>query len=264
MWHREGVEVNGPSDAAWRLTLTGRTTYTGANQTRAMQRSKVTGRTTGRITLVVCIAIAVFAAWKLGLFDLTSRERLTDIVGRVQAVGFLKLAFVGVYALTSAIGVPASALTLAGGALFGVTRGLALNWLGAMAGALLAFQGTRLLSGPASEWLRSRVGDRLTGLASSGGFASLLSLRAIPVVPFALLNVGSALFGMKLRVYLAATALGILPITIVYTVLATSLMAGVEGSGRRALVSATISGLAVIALSFAPALIRRHGRQGTR
>src|SRR5207244_7048283 len=102
-WHPERVEVNGPRDAACRLTLTGRTTYTGGEPDESDATFKVTGRTAVRVTLVVCIAIAVFAAWKLGLFDLTSRERLRDMVGRVQAVGFLKPAFVGVYALTSAI-----------------------------------------------------------------------------------------------------------------------------------------------------------------
>src|SRR5580704_13596182 len=122
---------------------------------------KLTNRAAVRIALVACVAIVVFWAWRLGLFDLTTRERVNDAIVRVQSVRFLVPVFVCVYALTSAIGVPASALTLAGGVLFGVTRGIALNWLGEMAGALLAFLVTRALSGPAIDWVRMRLGDRL-------------------------------------------------------------------------------------------------------
>jgi hypothetical protein len=47
-----------------------------------------------------------------------------------------------------------------------------------------------------------------------------------------------------------------LPITIIYTVSASQLVAGVQGSGRRALLIAMVGAVVVVALSFAPSIVR--------
>jgi uncharacterized membrane protein YdjX (TVP38/TMEM64 family) len=140
-----------------------------------------------------------------------------------------------------------------------VAWGLALNWTGELLAALLAFgaaRATRLRKGT-----RTIVGDETaTTLAAARATRTLFRLRLIPVAPFALLNVGAALSGMRWRDFVTATALGILPITIIYTVLASELVEGVEGSGTRALLIASISGAVLIAVSLLPAAIRRLRR----
>ena len=50
----------------------------------------------------------------------------------------------------------------------------------------------------------------------SRGPAERRSLRLIPLVPFNVINFGSGLTGVRLRDYVLATALGILPGTAVY------------------------------------------------
>jgi uncharacterized membrane protein YdjX (TVP38/TMEM64 family) len=84
----------------------------------------------------------------------------------------------------------------------------------------------------------------------------------LPVAPFSLLNVGAALSGMRWRDFVFATALGIVPITVIYTVLASALVAGVEGSGVRALTTAAISAAVLIGVSLLPVALRT--RRGTR
>ncbi len=60
---------------------------------------------------------------------------------------------------------------------------------------------------------------------------------------------------MSWRSYALATGAGIVPITVIYTMFSSSLIAGVEGSGTRALVTALISAGAIIALTV---IVRRR------
>ena len=99
--------------------------------------------------------------------------------------------------------------------------------------------------------------QKLDGLVERGGFANIFRLRLLPVVPFNLLSFAAGLAGVPLRAYLLGTALGIVPGTIVYTYFADSLIGGAEGASRAALVRVGIAATLLLALSFAPALVRR-------
>jgi uncharacterized membrane protein YdjX (TVP38/TMEM64 family) len=80
----------------------------------------------------------------------------------------------------------------------------------------------------------------------------LFRLRVVPVVPFSLLNVASALSGMPAPAYAIATGAGLVPIIIIYTAIASSVVSGVEGSGARGLVFALLSAVVIIGLTLAP------------
>ena len=207
------------------------------------------------VAAILAIASIVLLAWRLGLFQLGDRQRLAEAIARVRGLSAAKAIFVGAYAIATAIGVPASPFTLAGGVLFGAWWGLALNWSGAMLGASLGYA---LASGLGGSLFRGPATGRraqLAALGGAGGAWLLFRLRAIPVVPFALLNVASALVKMSWRRYLVATAAGIVPVTVVYTLFAASAAAGAAGGGHRALVAALATGAAVVALSFVPRLL---------
>jgi hypothetical protein len=78
-------------------------------------------------------------------------------------------------------------------------------------------------------------------------------------VPFNALNFGAGLAGVRLSAYVAATAIGILPGTSVYTYFADSLLAGTEGARETAFTRVAIAGIMLLALSYAPALAKRAG-----
>lgn len=203
-----------------------------------------------RLLALVAVIALIVLAWKAGLFSLHDMRRLRAAIETIRATPALPLVFVISYIVLSCIGVPASPLTLAGGALFGTTRGMVFNWLGAFGGAMLAFSLVRAMSRGAST--RFMRGDRLaTRLLGAGAPMLLFRLRLVPVAPFALLNVGAAMSSMSWRQYAIATALGIVPITVIYTLFAASLIAGVEGSGTRAMAIALISAAAIIGVTLA-------------
>ena len=225
----------------------------------ASPRSRGAGlRRLGLFLLVV--AIASVAAWRFGLFELTNRETLAAALEKARSVPYLPLFFVVSYAVAVTFGLPATAFTLAGGALFGFGAGLLLNWLGATIGAVLAYSFAGALCGEDCRGLLGRRAESLEQLALTHGFLGTLRLRLIPAVPFTLLNYGAALAGVRRRDYVLATAIGIIPGAAVYTYFAESLVQGVEGAGRQALVNVSIAGALLILLSFIPTLAQRLAR----
>ncbi len=110
--------------------------------------------------------------------------------------------------------------------------------------------------------LRGLLGHRLGSLdqlTEQSGFAWLLRLRLIPVVPFNLLNFASGLTALRWRSFAVATAVGILPGTLVYTFFADAILEGSREATRGAFVRVAIAGGLLVLLSFAPALARRLG-----
>jgi uncharacterized membrane protein YdjX (TVP38/TMEM64 family) len=207
--------------------------------------------------LVAILAAAGYTAYRLGVFELGDPKRLGDVIRRARDVPALPVLFVLAYVIATVFGIPGTVFTLAGGAIFGIVLGSILNWAGATLGAVGAYALARRLGSDAVRDLLGRRATVLDALTSKAGFATLFRLRLIPVVPFNGLNFAAGLVPVPFRTYVVATALGIIPGTVVYTYFADSLVAGVTGARDRALVHVAIAGALLIALSFVPALARR-------
>ncbi|ATR22455.1 putative membrane spanning protein [Roseomonas mucosa] len=126
------------------------------------------------------------------------------------------LIYVAAYAFCTACLVPGTILTLAGGFLFGRWLGAGLAVTAATLGGSLLFLIVRSALEPLVHRQIGPLVERLRPALEQDGFWYLLSLRFMPVVPFWLGNVAPAMVGMRLPVFAAATALGILPATLVY------------------------------------------------
>lgn len=117
-----------------------------------------------------------------------------------------------IYVAAVTLSLPASAfLTAIGGYLFGWPLGGITANLAATLGAANIFLIARSSLG---RPLLERAGSRIQSLAAGfrkQSFLYLLSLRLIPVVPFWLTNLAAAFFGMRLRPFVFATQLGMLP-----------------------------------------------------
>ncbi|WP_461030894.1 TVP38/TMEM64 family protein, partial [Streptomyces sparsus] len=132
--------------------------------------------------------------------------------------------FALVFALAQAAFVPGSVLTASAGLLFGVALGSAAVLVGATAGAALCFWLARWLGRPAV--VRFAGSGRLADLddrIARRGFAAVLVLRLVPVLPFAMVNYGAGVTAVRFVPYLAATVLGTAPATVAYAGLGGSL-----------------------------------------
>jgi len=150
-------------------------------------------------------------------------------------------------------------LTVAGGALFGLGRGVALCVGGFVLGATGAFLLARHAFGRA---LQQRHAERFRGFneeLARHGVHYLLALRVIPAMPFFLTNYLAGLTRLRTRTFVWTTAAGMLPGTVAYC-FAGSEIAGVDAPGQllSPRVAASLALVGVLALL--PPLWR-HGRR---
>ena len=126
------------------------------------------------------------------------------------------LSFV-IYAAAVAISIPGAAiLSIAAGFLYGLVYGSLLVVLAATLGASIIYWIVRMGVG---NFLIQRAGPALQKLRdgfNQDAFNYLLVLRLIPVAPFWLLNIASAVMGLSFRHFVLATFLGIIPGSIVF------------------------------------------------
>jgi uncharacterized membrane protein YdjX (TVP38/TMEM64 family)/rhodanese-related sulfurtransferase len=164
------------------------------------------------------------------------------------------LMFILIYALAAVLFLPGSALTLAGGALFGPVLGTFYNLTGATLGATLAFLIARYL---AADWVTNKTGGRVKQLINGvegEGWRFVAFVRLVPLFPFNLLNYALGLTRLRLLHYILATSLFMLPGTIAFTYLGYAgreAVAGGEGMIQKGLLALAL--LAVVA--FLPRLI---------
>ncbi len=224
------------------------------------------GGTGGLIRLVALAAILLgaFAVVRLTpLGDYFTREGALAGIEALRGSSWAPLVFIAVYSTATALAVPGTVLTLAGGALFGTALGTLFNWIGANIGANIAYWMSRKLG---RDGVQRLLGHRAAGLdrvTRDHGFKGLLTLRLIPLVPFNALNFGSGLTGISGRSYALATAVGILPGTAVYTFFADSLLQGSQEASREAWIRVLVAGLLLVALSLLPTMYKRFRKVPT-
>jgi uncharacterized membrane protein YdjX (TVP38/TMEM64 family) len=211
------------------------------------------------LLLVVIVAAGWLAMRATPLREYVESGRLSALIVALRQAWWAPFAFVAGYALAVTFGFSGLVLTLAGGAVFGFWWGALLNTLGANLGATGAFWLARVLG---RDGLQALLGGRLAGIdriTHQSGFAWLLRLRLIPIVPFNLLNFASGLTAIPWRTFALATALGILPGALVYTFFADAILSGSQQATRDAYVRVAIAGVLLVLLSFVPTLAKRSG-----
>ncbi|UBF29366.1 TVP38/TMEM64 family protein [Kovacikia minuta CCNUW1] len=139
----------------------------------------------------------------------------------VQNLGAIgTIAFIAIYVLATILFIPASFLTLGGGALFGVVWGTVFVFVGASVGATLAFLIGRYL---AQGWVIKQIegNDKLSAINAAiarEGFKIVLLTRLSPIFPFNLLNYALSITQVSLKDYLYGF-IGMVPGTVLYVYL---------------------------------------------
>lgn len=122
-----------------------------------------------------------------------------------------------IYILATALSVPgAAALTLGGGALFGLVLGTLIVSFASTIGATLACFVSRFIL---RDWVQNKFGEKLItinkGIEEEGAFY-LFTMRLIPIFPFFVINLVMGLTKMPLFTYYWVSQVGMLAGTIVY------------------------------------------------
>ncbi|MBU7599159.1 TVP38/TMEM64 family protein [Streptomyces sp. P38-E01] len=173
-----------------------------------------------RLAFLVALLLALGSWVALGGGDL-----LRDVRQWVDSLGMWgPVVFAVVYALAVTALLPGSVLTASAGVLFGLPVGAGAVLVGATVGAALSFGLARWLGRPVvARYAGSGRLARLDAFLTRRGFVAVLLVRLVPLFPFSVINYGAGVAGVRFSSYVTATALGIIPGTVVYTGLGGSL-----------------------------------------
>jgi uncharacterized membrane protein YdjX (TVP38/TMEM64 family) len=170
--------------------------------------------------LVLGAGLVAFFALGLGeyLSFETLRQNRTWLLQQVEAsAARAALAYMGVYILVVAFSLPGGAImTITGGFLFGQWLGTAYVIVAATIGASVVFLAARTALG---DLLRGRAGPFLQKMEAGfreDALSYMLVLRLVPAFPFFIVNLVPAFLGVRLRDFVIATIVGIIPATFVY------------------------------------------------
>jgi uncharacterized membrane protein YdjX (TVP38/TMEM64 family) len=140
---------------------------------------------------------------------------LGAVRGSVGELGALApLVYVGIYALVTVLLLPGTPFTILAGVLFGPVVGSVVALVGATLGATLSFLVGRAIGRSAVEQVSGRRVQAIDAFVAERGFASMLVVRLVPLFPFNVVNLVSGVTAVGFRDYVLATALGIVPGTV--------------------------------------------------
>jgi uncharacterized membrane protein YdjX (TVP38/TMEM64 family) len=125
--------------------------------------------------------------------------------------------YILVYAAATTFMVPGSALTIAGGFLFGLVLGTPATVIGATIGASILFFASKTSIGAVLRDVAGPFIEKMRAGFAENPVSYMFALRLIPVFPFAAVNIAPGLLGAKYRDYLLTTFFGIMPGTLAYT-----------------------------------------------
>lgn len=183
-----------------------------------------------RLSLFVALLLSGFALFRLTPYgEMLSEEGMVSLATQLRGVWWSPLILIGLYTIMAVLGLPTGPL-LMGGAVFGVLYGSLYNMVGLLMGAVLSYQVARILGRDFVVQVTGKRLQRAERLLEQHGFWPMVQTRFMPI-PFAVVNFGAALAGVRPPLFLSATVVGLIPSTLIHTYFIAELFA-TRGSSR--------------------------------
>ena len=182
---------------------------------------------------IVLFLVGAALALAFTLFDVRGALRTAlDAIGRLGPWG--PALFVLIYILATVLFLPGSVLTLGAGAVFGVVWGSLYVSVASTLGATAAFLVGRYL---ARNWVAKKIEGNgsfaaIDRAVAEEGWKIVGLTRLSPIFPFALLNYAFGLTRVKLRDYILASWIGMMPGTVMYVYLGSLARVGASGEKK--------------------------------
>ncbi|RWZ52198.1 TVP38/TMEM64 family protein [Halobacillus fulvus] len=180
-----------------------------------------------RKTWIRFILITLFLSTAVYFVHFRWAISATDLRTFILSFGMLSpLVFFIMYGLGPVIFFPSSILSITAGLTYGLWPGFLYIWIGALGASLSGyglayFFGESILKLNQSEKVR-----KIRSQIEVRGFIYVLVLRLIPLVGFHVLSYSAGIVKVKLRDYMGATALGIIPAAFAYGLVGSSFHSG--------------------------------------
>jgi uncharacterized membrane protein YdjX (TVP38/TMEM64 family) len=171
-----------------------------------------------KFALLAAILIVAFLVFRYTpLHEYLTRERMIALMEDLRSAWWAPLALIGLYVVLSPTGLPVSPLIWAGGIVFGIWWGWFYNFIGCLLGASASYLLARTLG---RDLILHLAPDallmRAEALLEKHGFWAVVRSRFLPI-PFAVINFGAAMAGVRWPTFVTATAIGLFPSLFIWT-----------------------------------------------
>jgi len=188
-----------------------------------MQEKTIKNKDLKRFIPILLISIGAGAFFYFGLhkylsFSAIAENRIVLVEWAGENKFLAILSYMAGYALVVALSLPGAVwLSLGGAFIFGIWVNSVATVISATIGATIIFLAARSAF---ADMARAKAGGTIAKLEdgfNKNAFNYLLFLRLVPAFPFWLVNIVPALLGVRLRTYVVATFIGIIPGTVVFS-----------------------------------------------
>ena len=212
-------------------------------------------RTLMRVVVAVLLAAAVAAIYLSPAREHLTRENVRLFVEHLRGVWYGPVIFIVTFLLACVFALPASIFVLAAGFIWGWLLGGVYSIVGGILGAIASFYVGRFVGAGMLEKF-GRVGRAVAKQVDHATFRSLVAMRFIPGIPFAVLNYGAGVAGVRIRDFIPSTLVGITPPMFVFAYCADALFNGSMSEGDAA-IRLTIVCVLMLAITVLPVLVKK-------
>ena len=182
---------------------------------------------------MLVLFFALFLAWHYTpLADIASAEQMAKWARGLRQNVWAALLVAAIFTPAAFIMFPRPLLTLFAVLVFGPWRGFAVAMSGIVGSALATYLVGRKLPERTLQKLAGKKLGRASEAIRQRGFASVLAVTIAPVAPFPVVGMAAGAVRIKLRHYVPATMLGMLPGTLATTVFAHQIESALEHPER--------------------------------
>ncbi len=210
------------------------------------------------VSFVLFGGVGIVFVFGAQLFGVDSESTLEGWLGAARGPWSLPVA-VAAFAALAFVGTPQIVLIAAAVVAFGPGLGSAYSWIGTMVSALVGFQLGRAAGAQALEKVSGEGVRRFMRLVGKNGFLASLIVRLVPSAPFIVVNMAAGVTPMRLRDFVAGTAIGIVPKIVLTAFAGASIARLMRGDlGRDALLLLVIATVWLVIGWFARGWLRRR------
>ncbi|MBA2176760.1 TVP38/TMEM64 family protein [Halobacillus locisalis] len=191
------------------------------------------------VRALVFLAVFIAIVWFVRRHIDVSTEGIRDYILSFGIYG--PLLFMGIYAIGPIIAFPTSVLSLAAAFAYGFWPGILYIVIGATAASVTGYIMGRFFGDSVLKFQESEWAQKIYPRMKEQGFLYVFVLRLIPIVGFDILSYLAGMTRVKLKSFVPATVIGMLPGSIAYSLVGSSL-----ASGDRTLIFVALAVLALL------------------
>ncbi|MEX2495839.1 MAG: VTT domain-containing protein [Woeseia sp.] len=173
-----------------------------------------------RLASVAIVLLGMVLAWNFTpLAELADPDALVTALEGLRGNWWIYPVILGLYMLGGLVLFPVTVLIAVTGLLLGPLSGWFWAMVGCLASAWIGYGAGRWLGGTSVQHISGRAFWAVSAALRNRGMIAVAALRMVPVAPFTVVNLAIGAAGVRARVYLAGTFLGMLPGTFILTML---------------------------------------------